>query len=186
MITIMTRDAIAEIFAHSPVRLVARGARVFCRGDPVESATWLESGAVGLTRAALSGGSLMLHRAHGPCWLAEASVFSETYHCDAEAITDVSIRSISKVAMLSAFSGPDPELALMLAQRLARELRDARARAERLTLKTVAQRLDAWEDAFGPKPAGLSWARVAEEIGVSPEALYRERARRRARISTSD
>jgi hypothetical protein len=49
-----------------------------------------------------------------------------------------------------------------------------------LSLKTVAARVDAWtafNDAQLP-PKG-QWRQVAAEIGVTPEALYREFARRR-------
>jgi hypothetical protein len=49
-----------------------------------------------------------------------------------------------------------------------------------VSLKTVAERLDAWlalhDDGLPPKGQRL---RVASEIGVTPEALYRELARRR-------
>jgi hypothetical protein len=52
--------------------------------------------------------------------------------------------------------------------------------AETVSLRTVAQRLDAWlawnEDRL---PGKGEWKAVAEEISVSPEALYRELAARR-------
>jgi CRP-like cAMP-binding protein len=74
----------------------------------------------------------------------------------------------------------DPALAAAWAQHLALEIQRARAHAEILSLKTVAERVDAWitlnDGTLLPKG---SWRRVASEIGVSPEALYRELARRR-------
>jgi CRP/FNR family transcriptional regulator, dissimilatory nitrate respiration regulator len=49
-----------------------------------------------------------------------------------------------------------------------------------LALRTVAARLDAWCAANdGMAPARGAWRVVAAEIGVSPETLYRELARRR-------
>ena len=62
---------------------------------------------------------------------------------------------------------------------LAGEVRDARLRAEILTLKTVAERLDAWLADSGRLPEKGGWKAIAREIGTSPEALYREIARRR-------
>jgi CRP-like cAMP-binding protein len=74
----------------------------------------------------------------------------------------------------------DPALARALAQYLALEVQSARARAEIVALKTVAARLDAWLALNnGPLPPKGRWCEVAEEIGVTPEALYRELARRR-------
>lgn len=145
----------------------------------MRSVIWLESGDVVLSRSGRSGAETVLHRASGPSWLAEASIFSDAYHCDAVALTGVVCRILPRAEFLGRAAPEADGVALGLLRHLARELRDARARAELLTLKTVAERLDAWGDAFGPKPSSLSWARVAEEIGVSPEALYRERAKRR-------
>lgn len=62
---------------------------------------------------------------------------------------------------------------------LSREVRNARQRAEILSLRTVADRLDAWLAENGDMPEKGLWKNVAEEIGASPEALYREIARRR-------
>ena len=49
----------------------------------------------------------------------------------------------------------------------------------KLSLRTVAERLDAWIAASGRYPAKGEWKTVAAEIGNSPEALYRELAKRR-------
>lgn len=179
MIAIMTDDPLAALFADAPRRVLRRGALIFRRDDPVRQALWLERGRAALTRPASTGAGLTLGQAEGPCWLAEASAFAERYHCDAEALTEVALRALPKARLIEAVTTSAPGLALTLIERLSRELRDARARAERLALKTVAERLDAWEAALGPKPATLSWARVADEIGVTPEALYRELSRRR-------
>ena len=63
---------------------------------------------------------------------------------------------------------------------LAGEVHRTRMRAEILSLKSVATRLGAWMalngDALPPK--GRQHL-VASEMGVTPEALYRELARRR-------
>ena len=143
MMAIMTLDPISQLFAAAPRGRQPRGALVFHRGDPVENAIWLEAGSVALTRVGQNGSVVALHRAVGPCWLAEASLFSDAYHCDAEAMTDVVTRTLPKAKFLEQVSRSDARYALELVAHLSRELRDARARAERLTLKTVAERLDA-------------------------------------------
>jgi CRP/FNR family transcriptional regulator, dissimilatory nitrate respiration regulator len=58
-------------------------------------------------------------------------------------------------------------------------VQSARLRAEVLALKTVTARLDAWIAWNGPLPGKGKWMTIAGEIGVSPEALYREIAKRR-------
>lgn len=124
----------------------------------------------------------------GPTWsssarsgdvLAEASLFAAAYHCDAVATGPVRLRSIP-VERVAAALEHRPELARSLAAHLAAEVQAARARAEIVSLKTVAMRLDAWlalkDEGLPPKG---QWRGLAAEIGVSPEALYRELAARR-------
>jgi CRP/FNR family transcriptional regulator, dissimilatory nitrate respiration regulator len=57
---------------------------------------------------------------------------------------------------------------------LGKEVRSARLRAEILTLKTVAERLDAWLADRETLPDKGRWKVAAHEIGTSPEAFYRE------------
>jgi CRP-like cAMP-binding protein len=74
----------------------------------------------------------------------------------------------------------DPDLASALIRHLAGEVHRTRTRAEILSLKSVPARLDAWM-AFngGTLPRKGRWHQAASEIGVTPEAFYRELARRR-------
>ena len=71
----------------------------------------------------------------------------------------------------------DAEVALT-PMHLAREVQQARACAELLSLRTVRERLDGWRALHGELPARGRWIDVAQEIGVTPEALYRELARK--------
>ncbi|APO68086.1 hypothetical protein IE4872_CH02476 [Rhizobium gallicum] len=62
---------------------------------------------------------------------------------------------------------------------LSHQLQQARKRAEIATLKTVEARLSAWLAWNGGlMPSKGEWKNLADEIGVSPEALYRELAKR--------
>ncbi|KHA54180.1 Cyclic nucleotide-binding domain protein [Sulfitobacter noctilucicola] len=71
-----------------------------------------------------------------------------------------------------------PDAALSLIKTHAREVQAQRGRIEILRLRRVSDRLDAWLDVHG-KPEKGEWIRVADQIGVSPPALYRELALRR-------
>jgi hypothetical protein len=45
-------------------------------------------------------------------------------------------------------------------------------------MRTVRARLDAWTEWLGDVPAKGRWLGIARDIGVTPEALYREMGRR--------
>ena len=73
----------------------------------------------------------------------------------------------------------DMEFAEAWAHLLANEVQNARLSAEILSYRTVAERFEAWVAVTGGTPKKGTWKSVAQEIGTSPEALYREIARRR-------
>ncbi|MGQ0686676.1 Crp/Fnr family transcriptional regulator [Bradyrhizobium sp.] len=157
----------------------ARGQSLFHRGDTVKEVHFVLAGSVHLVRHQDDGSTLVLQRAGPRSILAEASLYSETYHCDAVASAPAQTRTYAKQAfkkLLANSSGLSDVWATYLAQ----ELQSARLRSEILSLKTVAGRLDAWI-AWNPgaSPGKGEWKLVADEIAVSPEALYRELARRR-------
>jgi len=72
----------------------------------------------------------------------------------------------------------DPGAALSLIETHAREVQAQRARIEILRLRRVSDRLDAWLDLYGEPKKG-EWIAIADKIGVSPPALYRELAKRK-------
>lgn len=180
MIGIMSGDLIEKLRdLGGPERFVEKGAFLFHRGDPVLSLFVVLDGAVELIRSQESGNVLVLQRAEGGAVFAEASVFSETYHCDGVASVRSKLLAVPKRQLRLRFH-EDSGLAEAWARYLARQVQQARFRSEVLALRTVAERLDmwlAWHDAMLP-PKG-QWQAIAKEIGVSHEALYRELARRR-------
>lgn len=152
---------------------------VFDRDAEVSSLFVVKSGLVHLVRFREDGGMVVLQRAIAGGILAEASVLSEHYHCAAIAMQASVLkvyprRSVQKMLVTS------PEAALEYARFLAGEMRIARKRAEILALKTVAERLTAWLTwNHGLLPERGAWHHVADEIGISKEALYRELSKRR-------
>lgn len=166
-----------DIFDGAPVRKIAKGGSVFCQDDRVQSMYLVRSGAVALERPMKDGVPLTLHIATTNMALAEASLFADTYHCDAVARSDTEIASLPLSAFLAAIRDR-PDAALSLIETHAKEVQAQRARIEILRLRRVADRLDAWLDLHG-EPAKGEWISVAEQIGVSAPALYRELANRR-------
>lgn len=152
---------------------------VFHRGDPVTDIYVVRSGAINLVRHQSDGSVLILQRAGPGSILAEASLYSATYHCDAVAFDDT-VTTVYVKAALKKLLANSPGLSNVWANYLAGELQGSRLRSEILALKTVAERLDAWIIwNSGRAPEKGEWKLVAGQIGVSPEALYREIAKRR-------
>lgn len=166
-----------QIFDHARMKTFEQGAIIFCREDPVHSMYLVRSGIVALERPLTDGIALTLNVATAGMALAEASLFATTYHCDAIARMNAEIAILPRAAFRSALR-ERPDAALSLIETHAREVQSQRARIEILRLRRVSDRLDAWLDLNAKPPTG-EWIRVADQIGVSPPALYRELARRR-------
>ena len=154
------------------------GQHLFHRDDQVKFMFLIESGSAHLMRHHQNGAVVVLQRAGAGSILAEASLFTAKYHCDAVAKSPVVARLISKSTVQQLLFN-NQEFAKAWATYLTGEIRNARLRSEILSLKTVAERLDAWLADRGELPERGNWKVISEEIGTSPEALYREIARRR-------
>jgi CRP-like cAMP-binding protein len=180
MISIMSKflfDRFLDL-AEREQRL-AVGKVLFRADDPVLSLFLVTAGELRLVRTLPDGFQLTLQRAGAASILAEASLFADRYHCDALAAEESAVRAVP-TAQAKAALERDPALASALLRYLAGEVHRTRTRAEILSLKSVAARIDAWM-AFnsGVLPPKGRWRHVASEIGVTPEAFYRELARRR-------
>lgn len=180
MIAIMS-ESIVTLLSRLPSRSrqVAAGATLFRRDDPVTQVFLVHRGLIHLVRLTEQGSPVVMQRAGEGMFLAEASIFGDRYHCDAVAVEDTELLAVARADVLAAMT--DPGAAQALARHLAAEVMRMRSRAELLSLRTVGERLDAWlalND--GRVPARGRQRHLAEVIGVTPEALYRELARRRA------
>ncbi|MCC2113096.1 MAG: Crp/Fnr family transcriptional regulator [Hyphomicrobiales bacterium] len=160
-------------------RTLDRGSYLFHRDDPVRSVFVVAEGAVELVRPQPDGKPILVQRAEDRSVIAEASLYSDRYHCDAIAAAPSVISVISKLAFRLRLAA-DAGFAELWSSHLATEMQKARYRSEILTRKTVSERLDAWLDWRGSGlPHKGQWKGVALQIGVSPEALYRELSKRR-------
>ncbi len=185
MIAIMSQPVFdALMAASSQPKQYDRGAHVFHRGDRVQHVYLLAAGSVRLTRFLGGGEPVILHRAQAPHVIAEASIYSHAYHCDCICEQHSLVHALP-IATASAILDNDPALAREWSAYLARELQSARRRCELLTHRTVSEKLNAWLDWRGDVPAKGQWKSLAAELNVTPEALYRELARRGARPENS-
>ena len=155
-----------------------RGDRLFTCGEEVSSVFLLDEGEVKLARRLPKGRELTLQRAEGPAILAEASIYAESYDCDAVCLSACRLRSLPVARFLSLIE-ESAVLSSVWAAHLAQSLQDARVRREILSLKKTGDRLDAWLAWQGGElPPRAARKSLAAELGVTPETLSRELARR--------
>ncbi len=174
MISIMF-NCLSHMFDGAPERSLPAGAFLFRRGDPVRRLFLVRGGSVALHRALADGGALTLHVAAAGDIVALASRFAETTHCDAFCETDTRV-AVRPAAMIRSRLGTSPAAAALADT--AREVQALRARVEVLRLRRLSDRLDAYLG-LHRQPGHGGWVGVADWIGASAPALYRELARRR-------
>ena len=156
-----------------------QGTYLFHRSDRVAFLFVVEEGMIELMRLQDDGTPIVLQRAAPHSILAEASVYSEAYHCDAVAAAPSVVAALPIYDFRNRLVNDRP-FSELWSSRLAQEVQIARYRSEILSRKTVAERLDAWLSLHGDSlPPKGDWKSVAIQIGVSPEALYRELSKRR-------
>ena len=180
MIAIMTPDHVTRLLAcaERDVRL-ADGRRVFGSGEGVRFLFVVREGGVRMLRRQRNGSVLVLQRARPGELVAEASLFAPRYHCEAIAEGPTVLARIPKPLVAEHLLADAGWLAAFAAH-LASEVQRTRGRAELLSLKRVDERVDAWLALNGgTAPDRGRWGDWANELAVSPEALYRELARRR-------
>jgi CRP-like cAMP-binding protein len=156
---------------------VPRQVTIFRRGDRPRDVIFVLSGEVRLVRRSKSGDEIVLQRAHQG-FLAEASLDQPAYHCDAVAADASRLLAIPRKAFVNALATAAFRDAWIA--HLARQLRNARAHAERLGLKTARERIVHFietEGEAGVVNLNRSKKDWAAELGLTHEALYRTLAR---------
>jgi CRP-like cAMP-binding protein len=177
MITIMS-DELQTLFKGGMLKAHAGGETLFLSGESVRLMFFVTRGQVDLVRYSRSGARILLFGAGAGQILAEASAYSMNYHCDGTAAVDSQVLSIP-VATFRERLDQNAELASLWAARLARGLQGARMNSAIKSMKTVEERLDAWLADGSALPPKGQWQTLAQSLGVSREAIYREMSRRR-------
>ena len=177
MIKIMS-GSFEPIFADAVPRDFAAGESLFRAGDAVVSMFLLRAGQAELVRHTDHGQKMILQRAGSGQILAEASAWSEVYHCDAVACAPCRAAVLSRHVFRMRLNS-NPDMADSWARNLAQAVQAARLRAEIRSLPRVADRLSAWRAEGNHLPDKGRWQDVAAELSVTREALYRELSRRR-------
>jgi CRP-like cAMP-binding protein len=156
---------------------VAANQPLFHRGDAIRHLFVVEHGIIHLVRHQEDGTPTVMQRAQSGDLVAEASMFAAHYHCDAIAMAYTVLRRLP-MRYVQARLAEDAAFARACAVHFAHEVHRMRVRSEIMGMKRVSGRLDAWLS-LRPLPPKGEWAMLADDLGVTREALYRELARRR-------
>lgn len=177
------------LFSDIGIRSVERdlelGQTLFRAGQRTIGLYQILSGRVRLTRVDRSGRETVLYTAGSGDMIAEASLFSSVYHCDAIASVPAKVRLYPKDAVLAAFER-DPDAAKSFTARLARQVMDLRTRMELRNIHSARDRVRHYL-ALNAGADGLTVAingtlkELAAELGLTHEALYRTLARMAAK-----
>lgn len=171
----------ASICAAAIERGLKPGQALFHTGTRSRGFYDVVSGTVRLVRVDQSGRETVLQVAAAGDCLAEASLFSSTYHCDAIATTESVVRLYPKAIVLAEMQR-DPKVAESFAAMLAHQVMTLRTRLERRNIHSARDRvrhfltLNVSADHRTVHLSG-SLKELAAELGLTHEALYRTLAR---------
>jgi len=158
-------------------RKLKSGEVLFRLGDKTTGVCEVMAGRVRLSRVDRAGREVVLYVAGPGETIAEASLFSPVYHCDAIASSSAVVRIYPKKAVLRAFES-DPKSAQVFAAALARQVMNLRTRIEQRNIRSARERvrhflsLNAGADGRSVILAG-TLKELAAELGLTHEALYR-------------
>ena len=167
----------AAVRAAAIDRKLKAGEALFRLGDKTAGLFEILTGRVRLTRVDRSGHEVILYVAGPGETLAEASLFSPAYHCDAIASTDALVRIYPKAALLAAFDKDAKALRAFTAA-LAHQVMNLRTRIEQRNIRSARERvrhflkLNVGVDGRTVALRG-TLKDLAAELGLTHEALYR-------------
>jgi CRP/FNR family transcriptional regulator, dissimilatory nitrate respiration regulator len=162
-------------------RKLSPGQALFHSGEKTVGLYQVADGSVRLVRTDRAGREAVLQIASAGDTLAEASLFSPTYHCDAIANTPATVWLYPKTLLLAELKR-DPKLLQAFAAMLARQVMTLRTRLERRNIHSARDRIRHFlavsvgaDGRTVALPGTLK--ELAAELGLTHEALYRTLAR---------
>jgi CRP/FNR family transcriptional regulator, dissimilatory nitrate respiration regulator len=167
----------SPVRAAAVERRLAAGQTLFRAGSRSNGFFEVIGGTVRLIRVDRNGREAVLQTASAGDTLAEASLFSPAYHCDAIAATDAVVRLFPKSVMIAELQR-DSKLARTFAAMLARQVMTLRTRLETRNIHSARERvrhflvINAGADRRTVALPG-TLKQLAADLGLSHEALYR-------------
>jgi len=168
-------DPPIDVLRPSGRRTLRPGEMLFASGDEVECVYRVVRGRVRLERCLLDGRVVGVQTARAGELVAEGSLFADRFHCDAVAETRTVVELERRSALLERLSA-DPRSLLGLCEWLSRRLRAARRLLEIRNVRPARERLLRYLEMradLGDPPDDRPARRIADELGLAPETLYR-------------
>ena len=145
-----------------------KGAVLFREGDPTDGMFVCVTALVRMERMGPNGEPVTIHTAKAPQSFAEASVFADTYHCDAVVMSPGEIVRIPKAVILAGFA--DLEFSVAYNRIMSRQVQAYRQIIEIISIKSAVERV------YAAVVAGLldgSVMSLSQRIALTHEATYR-------------
>ena len=167
----------ANVRVQGVERKFKAGEALFRQGKRTVGLYEIVSGQVRMVRVDRAGREVVLFTGGEGDTIAEASLFSSGYHCDAIATTDAVVRLYPKAAVLGAFAR-DPKAMQAFTAMLARQVMSLRTRLELRNIHSARDRVrhylavNAGADGRTVALPG-TLKDLAGELGLTHEALYR-------------
>lgn len=142
---------------------------VFRKDDKCRGIFFVVEGSIELRRYSAAGSVIVLHTANTGETFAEASLFSEAYHCDAHVSVASTLIELSRDGIHTLFDS-DPLFAKQLTQQFTLQIQQYRRKVELLSIGSATERV------FCGISEGLLKTQIkafAAEIGLSHEVVYR-------------
>jgi CRP-like cAMP-binding protein len=156
---------------------VSAGQALFHQGERVTGLYEVVEGRFRLVRLSQDGSEIILYTAEAGDTIAEASLFSDEYHCDAIAVTDGVVRLYPKAAMLVEFQRSPAKTKKYMGM-LARQVMDLRTRLEQRNIRSARERvwhylaINVGQDGRTVRLRGTI-KELAGELGLTHEVVYR-------------
>jgi CRP-like cAMP-binding protein len=164
----------SELLAACLESKISKGERLFTEGKTPKWMFYVTAGEIALIRNGVDGETAFLQRQRRG-FVAEASLLSERYHCNADALLNSSLIKVP-IPALKDWLGKDAQFSLRWIKMLSAEVRRIRMQNERLALPTIRARilhlLNTGNQGTVFQVQG-SLKLMAQELAVSHEALYR-------------
>lgn len=148
---------------------LAKGDHVFHQGDQTRGLFFVASGAICLTRLTEAGALVTLHNAVAGGMFAEASLYSDHYHCDAIAVAPSRVIRVSRSAILLR-QREDAVFSEGITRLLASQVQNYRQLLTLHAVKTANERV--FQAVASGRLRG-SVTQLASQIGLTKEACYR-------------
>lgn len=166
----MTKNIYEELdLPKGTERSYPRDSLIFAQGSNTFGLIIVINGTVKLVRHTKAGHIVPIHTASVDESVAEASLFSDTYHCDCIAAEDCTVRIIEKAGILKLL-GTDPDFNLRFMRHLAEQTIAYRRRIELLTMRGAKEKV-LYSIADGIKYGSI--IQLAGYLGLTHEVTYR-------------